>query len=457
MALITPKTPFVIEWYLCLFEYDRKGLSALETQTVCAKGVAHHLPSIPWLAAAEIVLAIVGVVVTLVFISKREFWEEWGDLLADTFGRSRSKSGSRDRSDSGSGSGPKSPEMERGYSNTSQQQIDPNVRKVTAARIGYNDTLPGQHSLVDLNSGYKKEYRNINNDNNEPAQWPDMDDLLDKEYELQDTDLHGPMAPPIPSYRGQQSAEIPLTSSQGDHHSSEIMYTPSVPETDSNLAWTSNASTLSGPGRSFLVTSDTGDRYMEQPIVPRPVPRAGTRGKQTQEPIFLSSPTHSARFVQPSLSPMPQKTSSPLSSGPLSYQDSVPLAGGSGAHGSPTMAYAHTSGSTPSLMRTSPQTSSEVPSIQGVSAGMYNQNESVDNMAASRENLNRAPIKGNVPESPLNSGRNRTVPSALDTSRTRSPPTIPLKSPARFNSPTGSTPTSPTQLYLDQQQHNEFR
>ncbi|KAG0235281.1 hypothetical protein BGX31_004306, partial [Mortierella sp. GBA43] len=446
LALITPQTRWVIQWYICLTINHRKGLSPDETQTICAQDVAQHLPSLPWLAAAELVLAIIGVVVTLVFISKVEFWSEWASVLSDFFTRGSGKRKPRRGSDA---SDPKAPPMERGFSNSSQQSFDPNVRKATAARLGYNDTLPGDQPVH--GGDLKKELRNIN-DNTGEMQWVDMDDLLDKEYELQDTNM-----PTSPLASGQlTTAELSLTmadSSPRDYHSNEIMYSPEDP----NHQWMSSPSS---PG--YMVPNDDNDLYPDHqiPTMPR-VPRPSiSKSKQLHEPIYLSSPSTSSRFVQP-----PQNISGQLSSAslPRGYHDPGHFAGGSGVHESPTMAYAQTMGSSTPSMKTSPQTSSEIPSIKGMSTNLYNSNDSMDRYAmSSRDNLNRVPKNNMNMESSSslgrsNSGRNnRTIPTALDTKATSSKPSIPLKSPARLLSPTGSSPTSPTQLYPDQQQH-EFR
>ncbi|KAF9366616.1 hypothetical protein BGX34_000084 [Mortierella sp. NVP85] len=455
LSLIGPKTSWVMSWYACIVINHNKGLSPDENQAHCAKDVAEHLPSVPWLAAAELILAIVGVVVSLIFISKKEFWVDWAFLL-NNIGRSKPGPGARRRgSDTPSSSSLKAPEMERGFSNLSQQDMEPNTRKVTAARVGYNDTLPIEHPVMGMNDEFNKEYRDINDN---PGQWVDMDELLDKEYELQDTKNM-----PTLNHRQQTSGEFPLSLASSSHpHSSEIMYAPSVQESDSNHAWASTASTLSGPGKSYLIANDSSDRYIDQPVVPRPVPRANVSAKHKQpyEPIYLSDPTQSPRAPQASIPSMPQAMSGDISSSlPRSYSEPIPM------QGSPTIAYAPNTA--PSSTRPSPNNSSEVPSLTGISVAMYNPNESTDIMLASRESLNKMPSKGHLPQSPKNSSfvdspigrsnsRSRAIPSALDTSRTKSPPpSIPVKSPARFNSPTGSSPTSPTQLHPDQQQQQQ--
>ncbi|KAF9995149.1 hypothetical protein BGZ65_009228, partial [Modicella reniformis] len=254
LSVISPKTDWVVQWYRCLWIEHSKGLTPDEVQTVCAKGVSHHLPSIPWLAAAELILAIIGVIVTMIFISKTEFWADWAYLLGSLFSRGKlgygggRPRGTDDEDDEGN-DGSKDPEMERGFSGQGQihpnhhphyphhQYSEPSIRK--GARIGYNDALPSeqQHNVpMDIGSPeFKKEYRDIN-ENPDGTQWFDMDDLLDKEYELQEANMqrnlsHGSktsLHSPSLIHRQLPSAELPYTlGSYSTPHSSEIMYTSS--------------------------------------------------------------------------------------------------------------------------------------------------------------------------------------------------------------------------------------
>ncbi|KAF9987690.1 hypothetical protein BGZ65_002320, partial [Modicella reniformis] len=91
---MTPTSAWLREWIVCVSTYSAQGKTPDETQSICAAGAASYLPSIPWFTAAEMLLAIIGIVVALVFISKSEFWEEWAYLLTNLVKRGKAGGGS---------------------------------------------------------------------------------------------------------------------------------------------------------------------------------------------------------------------------------------------------------------------------------------------------------------------------------------------------------------------------
>src|SRR5690554_4680808 len=93
LASMGPSSPWMQEWMLCVMTNGKQGKSSDETQTICAKGIASHMPSIPWFTAAEMLMAILGIIVALVFISKSEFWEEWAYLLSNLLSRGKTGNG----------------------------------------------------------------------------------------------------------------------------------------------------------------------------------------------------------------------------------------------------------------------------------------------------------------------------------------------------------------------------
>ncbi|KAI1310813.1 hypothetical protein EDD11_003659 [Mortierella claussenii] len=405
LAHLGPHTEWIQHWLICVASNNvmLPSASADEIQTICAREIVHNLPSIPWFTAAEILLALIGIVVAMVFVSKTEFWSDWIFLLKNLIRRGKlGRAGSRKRG---------SPEIDKAGNNTDQhcqpqeryaqhvlrhQFVDPNIRKGT--RVGYNDALPAEMSMTNENKSTLASsdypFRNVNEDANHlnsnnghqhAAQWYNMDDLLDKEYGMQQqqlqqqesSDLHrnqsfgsrvGMTSTPLLN----NSVEPPLylrktktSESLHEPHSGDILYSPPVQERDdyySKNTWVpSTHATVTTPSKAYLVANDSSDRYVDQPVVPLPVPRASLKAKGNQQPkqqqsqeqpVFLSSPTHSPTFVQTSLSPMPPKSAlsyhqslgqghgqkqPPMSGLPRPViSDSVPIV--SGVRGSPAVA-----------------------------------------------------------------------------------------------------------------------
>ncbi|KAG0354368.1 hypothetical protein BGZ54_001679 [Gamsiella multidivaricata] len=469
LADLGPTTPWIQQWVICVMTNGAKGLTSDETQTLCSKEISSNLPSIPWLTAAELVLALVGTVVALVFISKAEFWSDWAFLLSNIFRRGKLGHGSR-------GHGSPDGNLPNNAEHTARYNYNGSPLK-KGTRVGYNDVLPGE---------FKNEHNPIvRREHQEGTQWYDMDDLLDKEYDLQGAELqrnmsYGSRTAMTSACGHQSSTQLPQypSSSIQDPHSGDILYAPPVQESVNNNAWSSAAHSAVSPAETYLVANDNSDQYVDRPVIPLPVPRAKSKAsheqsreqQQSHPPIFLSSSSHSSTFPQKSLSPMPQKAPGKTSSTSLprpTQPDSVPIV--SGVWGSPATTYAQSSATAPS------------PSSSTLKATLYDLNDSSDKiMVASRESVGRAPIKTRQPQKqssstlagPVvdrnNSGSSRissrskksNPPSALDLHAKNSPPTIPLKSPARqqfqyqqyghqnqgVSSPT--SPTSPSRQYM---------
>ncbi|KAF9360380.1 hypothetical protein BGX26_009626 [Mortierella sp. AD094] len=413
-------TAWVKEWAVCLFSSSAKGLSSDETQATCADLIKDNVPSMPWFGAAESLVAIIGIVVALVFVSKADFWAEWATAISSLFGRDKPE---RDNEQPDTPDSDKPPVIDR--SNSSHYQYnDPNMRKGT--RVGYNDELP-VHAVTD-----NKPLPGL--DGLEVPQWYDMDDLLDREYDLQDTNPQGNTSYGSRAGITSASSQIPsieppryLASASQDLYSGDILYTPPVKEID---PWAT-----SSPSKAYLVANDSSDRYVEQPVVPRPVPRASIKLKndQQQQPrqqqiqeqaLFLSTP-QSPTFIQTSLSPMPPK--------PLN-QPSTPFL---------PRKKEPDSASIPSSAQGSPATGYAAPP-SGKAALFYSNDSNEKIMVASRESVtgtNGGSIIGRGLSKIMSHrqssdflGRSspKKVPSALDLEiKSSTPPTIPLKSPAR--------------------------
>ncbi|ORZ26530.1 hypothetical protein BCR41DRAFT_384590 [Lobosporangium transversale] len=452
-------TDWIAGWLECVNEHGKKMLPPDEVQTICAKVVASHLPSIPWFTVAEMLLAVIGIIVALVFITKAEFWSDWGFLLSNILSRGKLGKGNRGQR---SHDGVKPPDMERPrYNNPSSYQYnDPNIKK--GVRVGYNDTLPdhlkGHNGLVNLD--YSPH-------SNQAAQQHNMDDLFDKEYGLPETDLQRNL-----SYGSKADiASTSLPSTEPPHYLTGSVQNPHLGDilgnyssAQENKAWTIDTQTLTNPVKAYLVANDSSDRYVDQPVVPLPVPRASIKTRanhqQASSPIFLSSPTHSPMFAQTSLSPMPPKPSNQLSM-PFAVRQSLP--------DSATSVQPQPSPIAPAAMTTSaPPTSTNM--------AFYNWNDSTDKiMVASRESISGingrvgnggataavVSVKGSSKtwqkkQSPDSVKRNNSTgsashtkdisnfyargrpiktPSTLDLrTKSLSPPAIPRKSPARQNS-----------------------
>ncbi|KAG0047100.1 hypothetical protein BGZ83_007767 [Gryganskiella cystojenkinii] len=455
LAEIGPKTEWLQQWVLCVMTSGSKGMSSDETQTFCAVNAKPHLPSIPWFTAAEMLLAIIGIVVAMVFIAKVEFWSEWGFLFSNIFKRGKLGNGSRGRQTPGNGATSTSPTGNRQY-----LPGDEEIRKGT--RIGYNDTMPPRPLVAVSDNDVKStsSTRNLNGG----TQWYDMEDLLDKEYEVAPGQMHhqqqqlqyaglernlsngsmsrsgpGQMQSPPPGY---QSPPSHAAHNIEDPYTGDILYISPTATTTQDAtvvnAWTPSTHTLTTPTRAYLVANDNHDRYVEQPVVPTPVPRASMklkRQQQGQDQVYLSSPPLSPTqlqqreypYAQPttSLSPMPQKIQNQATfSGSLPRQmvaDSVPMT--SGARGSPAMTFVQAS------------SNNSKPSEGSGSPRKYNSNESAAQiMLASRESIGAS---AQISPTMMMDQRNRSPP----------PPSVPSKSPARNQS-------SQNSYYPEQQQRH---
>ncbi|KAG0343030.1 hypothetical protein BG000_010167 [Podila horticola] len=419
LADIKPDSPLMLTWLQCVAEGAKKGLSSNDTQALCAKGAKPFLPSIPWFTSAEMLLAIIGIVVALVFISKSEFWEEWACLLSNLF--TRGKSGN------GSSRGRRSPDGSSSPTLTNGRHMD-EMRKgsVGQAGGGRNNNTPAH--LRGDNKSMSSKNLTTGPDN---SQWYDMDDLLDKEY--QDQQRMGVQRNlSVGSRAGMTSHSGPNPTSDPPHYNNpadrhgDLLYRPPVSHEATPTHWIPSAHTLTNPSRAYLGASDN-ERYIDQPVVPSPVPRTPKMGHQQ---VFLSNSVASSSSPpnSGSLSPMPPKSPTHGSFGGNRHPlDSVPIIGVA-TRGSPAQASSYPSS----------------PSSQKSRANMYNSNESGDMiMMASREGM--AKNQGYNPSIRVN--------TAVERARSPPPPSVPHRNPARhqpgYMSPPLHSPTSPSNPYRD--------
>ncbi|KAG0206244.1 hypothetical protein BGX28_002288 [Mortierella sp. GBA30] len=423
IANVGPNTPWIQTWLLCIMTNGAKGVSAFDTQTICAKEIASDLPSIPWFTTAEMLHAVIGIVVALVFVSKAEFWSEWSFLLSNVFKRGKLGKGSRGRRS------PPSPASTSYNHNPRQyQHYDPNMRK--GARVGYNDSLPGAVATA----ASADEAKPAPSKDTNGTQWYDMDDLLDKEYEVQRA---GTLQRSV-SFGSRTlitSSDLPRypTDTSQDLHTGDILY--KAPSLQSDTKGSSSAPTskvLAIPDKAYLVANDDSHRYVDHPVVPRPVLRAGAKPRNDQQQpqrVFLSSPPRSPTFpATTSLSPIPSKSrrsSLASSSSRGRRSDSVPTMGG--VNGS-------------SALGSSQSSPVSVKSAKDANA-IYDSNENGDQvMVASRQSLtgatgkrlNRIKQEGNPLLEP--SKPNAELLDLLDPESSSSLlPVLPTKSPARHH------------------------
>ncbi|KAF9944705.1 hypothetical protein BGZ70_004411 [Mortierella alpina] len=321
IADVTFDTKWFQDWLTCVFSNGAKGLSSFDTQTLCAREYASHLPSIPWFATAEMLHAIIGIVVALVFVAKAEFWSEWSFLLSNIFSRGKLGRGSR-----GFRSPPSATSNNYNHNPRQYQHYDPNMRK--GSRVGYNDTLP---STMPTNI-VPDEVELMPAKNSDGTQWYDMDDLLDKEYEIQRASAVQ-RSVSFGSRTAIVSAELPRYPANGSHdlQTGDILYKAPSSSKEGNPPSTPSTSTLANPESAYLIANDDSHRYVDQPVIPLPVPRASAklRNDLQQPPVFLSSPPQSPTFPAPtSLSPMPprsRRSSSTASAPRRPRPDSVPI------------------------------------------------------------------------------------------------------------------------------------
>lgn len=457
-------TPWLKTWMGCIFMQAKLGKSGDEMQTICADAARPNLPSIHWFAAAEVLLALLGVVVAAVFITKAEFWEEWGYLLGNILHRGKRGNGSRSssrgsRSPDNNGHGSNSPTMVNRHPSNHSGSLGEIARKggPMARSMGNN---PGLHN--DMHGGgptagvfrsnsQSLSTKNLTGDN---SQWYDMDDLLDKEYELQEQ--HPPSLHHASSSHLQRNVSF-SSRTGGAGNSAPIAGIVNDPPKYSS-------GNLTSPTRAYFNPStsdrDTFSPYTEKPVVPAPVPRTPRLTNTTshsnspptshQQHIYLSSPKLS------STSPPQSPTASYRTGANKSHQlDSVPIIG-IATRGSPAMSatsYTHTPRSPRGVQPQNPshQTQqpyqNQPPTAQSL---LYNANDSSEQiMVASRESIGRAPPSmGGMPTNP-------TSP----VSRSRSPPpSVPHKNPHRHHQPGYMSP--PIQLpagHLTNNNNNFYR
>ncbi|KAF9924194.1 hypothetical protein FBU30_005789 [Linnemannia zychae] len=431
LAKLGPETVWLQQWFMCIFKAGMEQKSADEMQTLCAIGARPNLPNIHWFTAAEILLALLGVVVAAVFITKIEFWEEWSFLLSNLFRRgnlghgSRSSSGGS-RSPDQYGNGSNSPTMVNRHPSThSSNAAGEFARKggpVPINRSASNGVHNDMHGNTGMfhQSSQSMSTKNLTSSNN--SQWYDMDDLLDKEYEMQPTST-------LPSLHHASSSQLQRNvsfSSRTGMLSNVSTGAIDPPKYSSNLT---------SPTRAHFTpsTSDRETPYTEKPVLPTPVPRTPRMNSNSlpnsqQQNIYLSSPTGATS--PPNSPPTSYRTgTSNNNSHPL---DSVPIVSVA-TRGSPAIAAYQTSPRTQqraqAQMYQYQQQSQQPPTAQSL---LYNRNEgSEEIMVASRESLGRAPSHINTSGfvvSPTIAPVSPTSP----VSRTKSPPpSIPHKSPHR--------------------------
>ncbi|KAG0310382.1 hypothetical protein BGZ99_000410 [Dissophora globulifera] len=319
---IGPATPWVQQWVLCVMTSGANGLTSDETQTACSRAISSNLFSVQWFAAAEIFLALIGAIVALVFVSKREFWSDWAFMLTSVF--SRGKLGTSSHGHGSSHGGNKSPDMDQAPPRPTYNVQANNKRPSSGINDSIVTTFPQERKWSDIHFGA------------DGSQWYNMDELFDKEYDIQASDLNRSTGYAYPNEQLMEDPPHRLASTSDDPRFGDILYTPPAQESDIiNSAWTPSATTLvAGSSRTHLVANHQSERYIEQPVFPKPVPRANTKPKDNQgqtgqqsQQVFLSTPsrTGSPTFAQISLSPMPPKLAgqSSASSPRPSQPDSV--------------------------------------------------------------------------------------------------------------------------------------
>ncbi|KAG0201535.1 hypothetical protein BGX28_005679 [Mortierella sp. GBA30] len=400
LATLGPSTPWLNDWVTCIFTNGALGRTSDETQTICAQNARQHLPSVPWFTAAEVLLATIGIVIAVVFVSKTEFWEEWAFLLSNMVRRGKTGSGSsrgRRTPDGDSKSGTmvnRSPDMDDSMRN------GPGMQAVSAP-------------VTDVNGA--------------PGQWYDMDELLDKEYDengnsrFQRSLSSGSRTAMASNASPNPISDVPRYNNP-DTISGDLLYRPPVNEAKPTH-WSPSPQTLATPGKAYFGANDHQyERYVEQPVVPSPVPRTP---KISSQQVFLSNPTSSS--ISPpqspnspsgygfsgSLSPMPPR--SPTQQRP----NPIPISG------SPT--YQHQQ----QQQRTAP----------------YNSKWDSDQiLVASRESLSTMgkPTMGAFAnrDSAGTNGPNMRINTNLDQrAMSPSPPSVPFKNPHRQNTPGSLSPS----------------
>ncbi|KAF9960255.1 hypothetical protein BGZ72_007513 [Mortierella alpina] len=410
---LTPETPWVQGWLKCVMTNGMQGKSSDETQFLCAQDTRGFLPSVVWFTAAEFLLATIGVVIAMVFISKSEFWEEWGYLLSNLFRRGKTGNGSSRGRRTPDGGDSKSATM---------VNRSPDM----------NDRKPG---MVSAPGVFRSSSRSMSvKDQNGPngQQWYDMDDLLDKEYDengnrrFQRSLSSGSRTGMANNASPNPVSDLPRYNNP-DTISGDLLYRPPVHEA-TPTHWSPSPQTLASPERSYMGSSPH-ERYVEQPVVPSPVPRTP---KMASQQIYLSNPGSPSSPPQSpsalpgynlsgSLSPMPprspthqyhqqQQRSRPI--------DVVPITG------SPTYKYQ--------------QQQQQQQQHQHQRAAQYESSDQI--MVASRESVGTMgkptmSAFANRNETGSNSPNMRIHTNLDQRARSPPPPSVPNKNPHRQNNP----------------------
>ncbi|KAF9175555.1 hypothetical protein BGX21_003030 [Mortierella sp. AD011] len=401
-------TPWIQQWLVCVYTNAGMGKSSTETQSICAKTIKSNLPSVPWFTAAEVLLAVIGIVVAGIFITKLEFWEEWRDMLSNLFNTDSSSSGrsSPDRDDWSA------PRRTKSF----DDGMNMNTSTFNSSKVQLNEA-PG-------------------------AQWYDMDDLLDKEYDDQGNRVLQSASYGSPKNMTTHSVSSPI-SEPPRYNSGDLLY-----KANASAHSATSASNPTSP------SSPTG-AYIELPVVPTPVPR--TPKMNSREHVYLSnSAPNSGSIPSPlplppvsptiysqggSLSPMPPR--SPQQQYRQRQQRSNPL------ESVPIIAVATRGSVTQAYQRSSQPSSPSSSSSQKQRTNLYNSYESGERI--------QAPSHGGAAGSSAKSSPNTSMRintavadagTAMDSRVMSPPPSKPNKSPRRQNqpvymSPPINVPTSP--------------
>ncbi|KAF9903886.1 hypothetical protein EC991_003223 [Linnemannia zychae] len=438
LASLSPSTEWLQAWGKCIFTQAMAGKSADEMQMFCAQDARQHLPSIHWFAAAEILLALLGVVVAAVFITKAEFWEEWGYLLSNLFHRRRGGRGngsrsSGSRSPDNNGQGSNSPTIVNRQLSTHSGDMPRKGGPTPIRSLSNNSNALGMHN--DMHGGgptpgvFRSNSQSMSTKNltGNNSQWYDMDDLLDKEYELQ----HQHPTSLQHASSSQLNRNVSFSSRTG------MISGAAEPPKYSSGSLTSPTRAYFNPSTSDRDTTSTP--YTEKPVVPAPVPRTprlATATPQSSQQLYLSSPKTPTSPPQSPTAASYRTAGSNTTSHPL---DSLPIVSVA-TRGSPAM-----SATSYQYQQSSPRSP---PQQRAQYQQQYNTNDSSDQiMVASRESIIRAP-----PLTPVSPGMGPSSPTSPTSpvSRTRSPPpSLPHKNPHRhhqpgYMSPPIQVPTSST-------------
>ncbi|KAG0262281.1 hypothetical protein DFQ27_002459 [Actinomortierella ambigua] len=289
-----PTTVWLQQWIACVLTSNKLGLAADDIQRSCATQITTHLPSITWFTAAEMLLALLGVVVGLVFMSKADFWSEWHFLLYNLLTRGKSGSSSQGRRSPGAGGGMSGGRGGGGVIGGGMGGIGSSPTPVYDSHLHEFEMNHRANSAARSTPHKGAEFGRAPNG----TQWYDMDDLLDKEYDDRGTNKSTVMLNRYPSDGSRKTL-----------HTGDILYSPPVAYdskddgvnggirgTGGGGGWTPSPHLLTSPTKAYLTpVRESGDRYMDEPVVPAPVPRIS---RQTPTRDF-NTPPHSPTSNQP--------------------------------------------------------------------------------------------------------------------------------------------------------------